>query len=101
MDRRVELQNLLELLLGTDNVFFQPGSNVKMVYPAIVYSLDNVDTSHANNAPYRIRNRYEVIVMDRNPDSAIPKKILELPTARFSRAYPADGLNHTVITLYF
>lgn len=101
MAQRVDFQSILEGILGSDNVFFQPKSNVSMQYPAIVYSLDNVDTSFANNAPYRHRDRYEVIVIDKNPDSLIPKKVMALPMSRFVRRYAADGLNHTVINVYF
>ena len=40
MARRLELQNLLANLLGTNNVYFQPPPTVQMEYPAIVYHRD-------------------------------------------------------------
>lgn len=101
MGRRVDLQVYLEFLLGSDQVFFQPPSNTRMQYPAIVYSRDSLDTVFADNAPYRHQSRYEVIVMDHDPDSEIPTKITAMPMSRFVRSYSADGLNHTVINLYF
>lgn len=40
---RIDLQYLLENILGSRHVYFQPPETVKMNYPAIVYSLDGID----------------------------------------------------------
>lgn len=72
-----------------------------MQYPAIVYSRDDIATDFADNVPYRISNRYEVIYIDRDPDSEIPKQISSLPMCKFNRHYVVDGLNHDAFTLYF
>lgn len=101
MGRRIELQALLETLLGSQNVYFQPPPSVMMKYPAIVYNLDAIDTEFADNSPYNRTKRYQVTVMDRNPDSAIPDKIGALPMCLFSRHFVVDNLNHDVFTLYF
>lgn len=99
MAPRLELQELLESLV--DNVYFQPPANVQMEYPCIVYQRDDLDTEHANNAPYNMRQRYQVTVIEPDPDSAIPSKVAALPTSNFSRFFVADNLNHDVFTLYF
>lgn len=101
MAPRSELQALLTSLLGSQSVYFQPPPSVVMTYPAIVYSRDDVDTRHANNRPYMHKTRYEVIVIDRNPDSDIHKEVGMLPTSSYNRHFVADGLNHDVYTLYF
>lgn len=101
MDRRLLLQELLEELLDSENVYFQPPANVQISYPCIVYSRDNADTEFANNIPYRYTKRYEVTVIDRDPDSNIPDKIKQLPMCTFSRFFTVDNLNHDVFTLYF
>lgn len=72
-----------------------------MRYPAIVYQRDDADTNFAGNKPYLNVKRYQVTVMDRNPDSLIPDKIAGLPLCSFNRFFVADGLNHDVFTLYF
>jgi hypothetical protein len=41
------------------------------------------------------------MVIDRNPDSELPDKVIELPLCKFDRFYTADNLNHTVFTLFF
>lgn len=101
MGPREELQALLEGLLQSRNVYFQPPANVQMQYPAIVYQRDNAHTEFANNRPYSGAVRYQVTVIDRNPDSDIPKKVASLPLCIFSRFFTANGLNHDVYTLYY
>lgn len=101
MAQRLELQALLVDLLGSSNVYFQPPASVELDYPCIVYSRDRIDMGHADNLPYKHKKRYEVTVMDRDPDSDIPDKISKLPSCSFNRHFKADDLNHDVFTLYF
>ena len=102
MDRRLELQSVLESLLPAGKrAYFQPPTNVNMQYPCIVYGRDNRETLYAENLPYRHTKRYSVTVITWDPDSDIPDKIAELPMSSFNRHYTADNLNHDVYTLYF
>lgn len=101
MARRQELQTLLELLLGSSNVYFQPPENVKMQYPCIVYMRDFASTEFASNNPYRYTKRYQLIYISRDPDDPIPDQIAKLPMCSFVRFYTADNLNHDVFNLYF
>jgi len=101
MARRLDLQTLLETLLGSENVYFQPPTNLQMAYPAIVYKRDDIQPAFADNNPYRLTTRYMVTVIDRNPDSEIPLKVASLPQSNFNRAFAADNLNHDVFVLYF
>lgn len=98
---RLKLQDLLKTILGSDQVYFQPPTNVQMKFPCIVYKRDYAETAFAGNKPYRRTKRYMVTVIDSNPDSEIPDKIAELPTCAFNRFYTADNLNHDVFTLFF
>lgn len=101
MGSRLELQTLLEDILGSRNVYFQPPESVKMSYPAIVYSLDSVDNTHANDGVYNSVNRYAVTVITYDPDSDLVNKMTSLMLCRFDRHYTADNLNHYNFTLYF
>ena len=101
MAPRLDLQTLFEGLLGNANVYFQPPSDSKMSYPAIVYRRDQIYIEHADNKPYCNKNRYQVTIIDRDPDSDIPDKVAELPTCSFDRSFTAENLNHTVFNLYF
>ena len=101
MGQRTQLQSLLETLLGSSNVYFQPPSNVQMEYPAIVYKRDDIDTDHADNRPYYSTKRYLVTVIDRNPDSTIHELLMALPKTSYLRNFVMQNLNHDVLTLYF
>lgn len=96
---RLELQEILEEF--TPNVYFQPPTNISLVYPCIIYRRDYAQVTHADNNPYSNTKRYMVTVIDRNPDSAIPDKVAELPMCIFNRFYTADNLNHDVFNLFF
>lgn len=101
MDKRLQLQTMLEGLLGSRNVYFQPPSSIRMNYPAIVYSRDDFWNNHADNLPYMQTVAYQVIVIDEDPDSEIVKKVAKLPLCTFDRYYVADNLNHDVFILYY
>ena len=101
LTRRLELQTQLENLLGSRSVYFQPPNNVKMSYPAIVYGLDNQAAEHAGNNPYILTDRYQISVLDADPDSIIPRKVAKLPQTSFVRAFKQNDLNHTIYVLYF
>lgn len=101
MDRRLQLQSLLETILETDQVHFQPPPNVRMQYPAIVYNYDFETKEFADNLPYFQQDRYEVTVIDRNPDTDLRRKVSALPMCSFSRAFVSDNLNHYVYSLNF
>lgn len=101
MGQRLDLQAILEGILGTGNVYFQPPNGLAIEYPCIVYHQDNAVTEFADNNPYRYTKRYQVTYMDKNPVSGIPDKIAQLPMTLFNRFFPADNLNHFIFTLYF
>lgn len=102
MASRLNLHEELCGLLGSRSVYFQPPSSVRMNYPCIKYSLSGIDSKSANDAKYNSVNRYELIVIDSNPDSDIHVKILNhFPMCRFDHPYVADNLNHFVLTLYY
>lgn len=101
MGTRLELQALLEDLLEADHVYFQPPENVTMVYPAIVYNRDYQNVEYADSIPYARTLRYQVTVIDRDPDSLIPGKVAELPLCRYVRHFATDSLNHDVYDMYY
>lgn len=99
MAQRLDLQVLLKTF--TPNVYFQPPPNVDMEYPAIVYNRDHIDIRHADNSPYKHKRRYQVTVIDRDPDSDIPGKVAELPSCSYDRSFAVNDLNHDVFNLFF
>ena len=102
MNRRLELQEKLEQLVGNSNVYFQPPASVMLSYPCVIYSVGSGDAKYANNMTYRYVNSYDVIFIYKRPNLDIIDKVLgELPMCRLSRTYCADGLNHYAFALYY
>lgn len=101
MSTRLKLHELLCEVLGSRNVYFQPGESVRMKYPAIVYSRDDIENIHANNGVYMRSPAYQVIVIDSDPDSEIVDRVSMLPKCTFDRHYTSDNLNHDVFTIYY
>lgn len=100
-ERREELQDILESILTSSNVYFQPPETVKMTYPCIVYSRLSGDTKFAGDKPYSFRILYQVIVIDKDPDSVYPARVASLPECVFDRHYTSNNLNHDVFNVYY
>lgn len=101
MSKRLELHELLCETLGSRNVYFQPPDSIKMQYPAIVYFRNDMPISHADNSAYIISTEYQIIVIDKNPDSDIVNKVASLPRCQYDRHYKADNLNHDAFTMIY
>lgn len=101
MGSRLELQNLLESILGSRNVYYQPPESIKIKYPAIIYSRNDIDNNFADDIVYIQNHTYQIIVIDANPDSEIVNKISKLPMCRYNRHYTSDNLNHDVFILNY
>ena len=99
--RRERLQDILEEVLGSENVYFQSPSSFQMKYPCIVYQLSDMKPKFADNIPYSLDTQYQITIIDRNPDSTIPYSIASLPKCIFDRQFVSDNLNHYVFVIYF
>ena len=98
---RLNLQAKLEELLGSKHVYYNPPENLKMEYPAIRYSKNDIEDTYASNIKYISRDVYDLVVIDKKPDNPVIKKLLELPYSEFDRHYVADGLNHDIIRIFY
>lgn len=103
MASRLNLQTMLETLIGSENVYFQPpgSGDPNMMYPAIIYNLNDIKNDHANNDVYNQIVAYKLTVIDEDPDSVIVEKVSKLKMCSFVTKYTADELNHTVFKLFF
>ena len=101
MADRLELHSVLQELLGSSNVYYQPPESIKMQYDAIRYSKKTIDSKYANDRKYSMIDCYEVTVISRLPDNPVIKKLLSLPYCSYDRHYVADNLHHDVLTIYY
>ena len=101
MASRLDLHEILCGVLNSRSCYFQPPSSVRMQYPAIRYSIKDVEKRSADDIAYRKLPCYELILIDKNPDSEFIEKLLDLPYCSYDRHYESDNLSHDVFTLYF
>lgn len=102
MDQRLKLHEELCKLLNSRNAYFNPPESLKLNFPCIKYSIAAVDQKFANNMTYLATNRYELILIDFEPDSEfIAEIIAKFPMCKFDRSYVVDELYHFVFTLYY
>lgn len=100
MNSNIDLQNKLEAVLGSSNVYFQPPASLKLSYPCIVYHLTNIREKQADNVKYKRDYMYRVTLIHQDPDNDIVDKILDMPYTRFENSYTTQGLNHYVFAIY-
>lgn len=100
--RRPELSAKLNAIMDEvgGNVYYQPPEDHKMIYPCLVYELEEVNIKFADNGPYSLWDRYQVTLIRHEPDSPVIRKLLGLPHSSFSRHYATSGLNHDVFVIY-
>jgi hypothetical protein len=101
MGTRLELHALLEIILGSKNVYFQPPPDFKMKYPCIIYERNKIYSRYADNIPYNLQKQYNITVIDANPDSTIPDAVSKLQSAAFDRRFVSNNLNHNVFNILF
>ena len=105
MASRLELHEELCTVLGSRNVYFQTPENVKMEYNptgAIRYKLAGKDLKRANNKIYLSTNRYDGVIITRDPDTTIPDSVLaHFEYCSLGTPYTADKLNHYPFTIYY
>ena len=102
LQKRLNLDQELREVLGSDNVYFNPPESIRMKYDAIVYHISHIDTQHANNKGYINERCYNLTVISRDPDNGIADKLVEhFPKCHFDRRYTAENLTHDTIILYY
>ncbi len=99
-DKRIQLHN--ELTSIVKHCYFQPPESVKLIYPCIVYELEDIDVNYANNDKYLKCRRYSLTLIGKDPDTEYIDKILDnFKYCRFDREYIVDGLIHDTFDLYY
>ena len=102
MDSRIELQQQLEAVLGSRNVYFQPPESLKLKYPCIVYDLAIIESVKADDKNYLLHNRYTVTLIHTDPDNDVKSDIMVwFDKIAMDRIYAKDNLYHYVYDLYY
>lgn len=72
-----------------------------MNYPAIVYSRSNIENIHADDDVYLQACRYQVTIIDADPDSEIVERMSKFKRVRYKHHFTSDNLNHDVFEIYY
>lgn len=100
MGSRLELQAALESYCA--NVYYQPPENIKLKYPCVLYHLSGDYNLKSNDSLYVSVNKYDLTVIDQDPESMIPKNIYyNFKTCSLGHMFVNDGLYHSMLHLYY
>lgn len=98
---RIKLQQDLEEILGSRNVYFQPPSTITLKYPCIIYACEDLNELHANDQSYINRQRYTVTLLTKDPlPDELLTKLKNMPYSAFDRHYAADNIHHFAYTVH-
>lgn len=102
VNKRWELQDKLEELLGNSNVYFQPDDNIKLEYPCIVYNRATPFTRRADGILYMKTDCYELTLINEDPDTELCDTMLNYFTyISQNKPYLADGMYHYPFVLHY
>lgn len=101
LNSRLKLHYELVDILGSNNVYYQPPESIKIQYPAIIYSRENIKNNFANNKVYIQNNNYKITVIDKNPDSEIVDAVSKMDSSKFVKHYSANNLNYDVFSIHY
>ena len=97
-----DLQEILQAIMGSNEVCFQPPENKKLTYPCIIYERSNALSNYADNHPYQKTKQYTVTLITKTADNdEYLDQLLELPMCTFDREFKTDNLVHDVFNIYF
>lgn len=106
MDRRLEfdeeLRELQKSILGYQHTYFEPPENVWMQYDAVVYERNTMHVRRANNKSYVLTDQWDVKVISKDPETALPRAIQEhFERCSPGRVFVRDNLWHFPFTIYY
>ena len=93
MRTREDLQKKLVEIIGNNNVYFQPPSNIQMKYPAIRYQLDSIELQRADNLNYSKFRSYAITHIYKSLSNELTDKMINsFQSIRFVSRMYVDGL---------
>lgn len=92
---------MLEELLESRNVYYQPPESLRLKFPCIIYDISRIQKQHADNKPYLRSIGFTVTYVSKNPTDEMLLKLSDLPYCYFDRSFVADNLHHYEYTIYY
>lgn len=103
---RLDLQDYLKEVLGSDDVYYEPPDGARLSYPCICYQLGRMSSRAANNRPdYLEWDSYTVMyivqeALDTRDEDSTLEKLRASEGFVFDRTYVLEKLHHYVFTAY-
>lgn len=85
--------SILKEIVG-NNVYFNPPSNLKIQYPCVAYSINDILNKNADDEVYKQNIKYDCTLITKNVNDPLLKDLSKINTFRYSRHYVVDGLHH-------
>lgn len=102
MAERKGLSALLRGIIGPNgHLYFDPPEGFVLEYDAVIYKRSDITVRYADNAAYKVDNRYTITYITKNPDSTIPDTLARLPHCRMSTTFVKSNLHHWVFEIYY
>lgn len=103
MNSRLDLQDKLTELLGSDHVYFQPPESIRLKYPCFIYERSSGYSQAADDLKYHKYFRYELMFITKEPDTNdfISTILDAFEYCTYTRHFVSDNLNHEVFDLYY
>lgn len=101
MRSRLDMQEYLQQLLGSKNVYFQPPEGMRISYPAFIYNPSKRGDRFANNSRYLKRRSYFVQYVSPTYDERFVESILDQDYCSFDRYFAKDDLHHFNFTMFY
>lgn len=91
-----------ELLTFLPNVYFQPPSSILLKHPCIIYNRNGIDAKYADDSTYMSTQEYQVMLIEKNPDSNVVNEICRhFSKCSVTQQYAINNLYHTTLKLYY
>lgn len=103
---RLELQEYLKEVLGSEEVYYEPPDGARLSYPCICYQLGRMSNRAADNRPdFLLWDSYTVMyivqeALDTREAGSTLEKLRSSEGFVFDRTYVLDKLHHYVFTAY-
>lgn len=98
---RLELHAILQTTLPGIPLYFRPSSTLVMTYPCVVYDVEELTATHANNIFYAGGTRFKVTYICPLPGDDNPSVILRnIPGAKHTSSFLSDDLTHDVFRIF-
>jgi len=99
MNKRLKVHEFLTQTINCSHVYYQPPENIKMVYPAIVYTLIDISNYCSGGGIYLQLETYKITLITKEVDSDLFNTMIAQLSLKFQTPFVSDNLHHYVFNM--